>query len=101
MMYFFVITFFVAVLALDQYRVEERRNGFLPCIVHKKDSGGICCELKLMDRSLNFIYSKLILTLPGKVRFFLKICPSYFGISSGFCPHPNIRAYDIQLYWLS
>lgn len=67
MMYLFVITFFVAVFTLDQRRVEQRRNGLLPCIVHDLMSAKIWFDKKLMDRSLEFVYSKFVLTPFGKV----------------------------------
>ena len=33
--YLLMLTWFVACLTLDQRRVEQRRNGLIPCIVHK------------------------------------------------------------------
>ena len=33
--YVFQCTFFVACLSIDQKRIEQHRNGFLPCIKHK------------------------------------------------------------------
>lgn len=67
MMYLFVITFFVAVFTLDQRRVEQRRNGIFPCIRHDPMTAKIWFDKKLMDRSLEFVYSKFILTPVGKV----------------------------------
>ena len=32
--YFFQATFFVACLAIDQKRIDQQRNGFLPCFKH-------------------------------------------------------------------
>lgn len=70
LMYIFVITFVVAILTLDERRIRERRNSFIPCIIHTEKNTQKCCELNLMHRSLKLIYSKFILTKTGKVIFF-------------------------------
>ncbi|XP_043686569.1 NPC1-like intracellular cholesterol transporter 1 isoform X1 [Vespula pensylvanica] len=61
------ITFFVAFFTLDAKRIEEKRNGIIPCIVHENHVTKIvdpnkALSTKLIDR----LYSKVVLTLPGK-----------------------------------
>lgn len=68
--YVFVTTFFVAIFTLDQRRIAARRNGVIPFIVHKPEQTEYCCEANLMTRFLTFLYSKVILTVPGKVNIF-------------------------------
>lgn len=58
----------MAILALDERRIAAKRNSIIPCIVHEThDKGQLCCELNLMHRTLKAVYSKFILTQPGKV----------------------------------
>lgn len=69
-MYVFALTFVVAILALDERRIAAKRNSIIPCIIHEThDKGQLCCELNLMHRTLKFVYSKFILTQPGKVNY--------------------------------
>ncbi|KAL0109067.1 hypothetical protein PUN28_014278 [Cardiocondyla obscurior] len=62
------ITFFIACFTLDAKRIERKRNGMIPCIVHEtftpKSSNirtGISC------RFIDFLYSRVVLTTPGKI----------------------------------
>lgn len=71
--YVCVATFFVAIFTLDQRRIAARRSGLIPCKVYAPDQTGYCCELNLMTRTLHFLYSKIILSAPGKVIFLLLI----------------------------
>lgn len=64
MTYLYVVTFFVAVLTLDEMRLAKGRNGCCPCIVHKEAK--LWWEPNLMPRFITFLYSKLILNKPGK-----------------------------------
>lgn len=64
MTYLYVVTFFVAVLVLDERRLANNRNGCFPCITHKENK--LLWEPKLMSRFIHFIYSKLILNRAGK-----------------------------------
>lgn len=69
--YLLAITFFVAVFALDEQRIVARRNSIIPCIKHKSVGRQLMVQenkLNLMQRCLKVIYSKVILTTPGKVR---------------------------------
>ncbi|XP_058824384.1 NPC intracellular cholesterol transporter 1-like [Topomyia yanbarensis] len=67
MMYFFAITFYVAIFTLDEQRIAARRNSFAPWIVHSEKSTKLWCQKHLMHRFINAVYSKCILTKPGKV----------------------------------
>lgn len=62
------ITFFVACFTLDVKRIEQKRNGTLPCIVHENftpKSSDISNTISW--KFINFLYSKIILTTPGKI----------------------------------
>lgn len=62
------VTFFVGFFTLDQRRVESKRNGFIPCIVHENHRPSTKPENdKISWRILDFIYSKIVLTTPGKI----------------------------------
>lgn len=67
MMYVFVVTFFVAILTLDERRISANRNAFIPCIVHPESHTKLWCEKNLMNRFINFFYSKFLLTKYGKL----------------------------------
>lgn len=64
MTYLYVITFFVAVLTLDEKRLAKNKNGCCPCIVNKNNK--LWWEPRLMQRFITFLYSKLILNKAGK-----------------------------------
>lgn len=76
------VTFFVAFFTLDVRRVESKRNGVIPCIVHRNYEptivdGGRTTSWRVID----FLYSKLLLTLPGKVTVILvTVVIAGFGI---------------------
>ncbi|CRK87719.1 CLUMA_CG001509, isoform A [Clunio marinus] len=79
MTYVYVVTFFVAVLTLDEKRLARNRNGIVPCISNKEAK--IWCEPKLMPRFIHFLYSKFILKKVGKVIVIVAaICLSAFSI---------------------
>lgn len=66
--YLFQITFFIAYFTLDSRRIEQKRNGMLPCIIHENFTP------KLSDPSNAFswklihtLYYRVILTMPGKI----------------------------------
>lgn len=67
MTYLFVITFFVAIFTLDEKRIEQRRNAFIPCIIHSEERSKICFQKNLMHTFLKYVYSNFILTKVGKV----------------------------------
>lgn len=83
MTYVYVVTFFVAVLTLDEKRLAKNRNGCCPCIVHKENK--LWWEPRLMPRLINFLYSKLILNKAGKTSvIFAAIALSAFSIERVF-----------------
>lgn len=68
MTFVFAITFFVACFVLDERRREQRRNGAIPCIIHHENyTPNACSQRNLTNSVFNFVYSKVILTVPGKV----------------------------------
>lgn len=62
------MTFFTACFTLDQIRVENNRNALIPCIVHKTYERNKFSDRQYVRDMLNFFYSKIILTIPGKVK---------------------------------
>ncbi|XP_055387683.1 patched domain-containing protein 3-like isoform X2 [Condylostylus longicornis] len=71
MTYLYVITFYVAIFTLDEYRIRAKRNSFVPFFVHKSENLKYFCDLNLMNKCLNIIYGKIILTKFGKIMVFL------------------------------
>nr|XP_023011826.1 Niemann-Pick C1 protein-like [Leptinotarsa decemlineata] len=68
MTFIFAITFFVACFVLDQRRVENKRNGVVPWIKHKDSYiPNECSQRKYTNSIFKMIYSKVILTTPGKI----------------------------------
>lgn len=62
------VTFFVAAFTLDVKRIESKRNGVIPCIVHKNHRSLQVDPSKTLSwRVLNWLYSKIVLTLSGKI----------------------------------
>ncbi|XP_043499813.1 patched domain-containing protein 3-like [Polistes fuscatus] len=66
------ITFFVAFFTLDAKRIQQKRNGLIPCIVHENYISKIVdpnetFSTKLIER----LYSKIVLTVPGKLTILL------------------------------
>ncbi|XP_046483192.1 patched domain-containing protein 3 [Neodiprion pinetum] len=60
------ITFFVAFFTLDTKRIEAKRNGILPCIVHSVYQPRTKNEDRISWRVTGFLYSRGILTRWGK-----------------------------------
>jgi Niemann-Pick C1 protein len=67
MTYIFVITFFVAVLTLDERRIAARRNFLVPCVKHKTPDK-LMKQQNLIEAVMLWSYTNLVLTRPGKVR---------------------------------
>lgn len=83
MTYVYVVTYFVAVLTLDEKRLEKNRNGCCPCIVHKDNK--LWWEPRLLPRFISFLYSKLIFNKAGKTAVIaLAIVLSAFSIERIF-----------------
>lgn len=65
--YWFICTFFVALMSIDQRRIEEKRDGLLPCIKHKsvvtlKTKEGQSFSSKAFE-----IYGSILMTTPAKI----------------------------------
>lgn len=69
MTFIFAITFFVACFVIDQRRIEQKRNGIIPCIVQENYVPNECSQRKISNRIFYLVYSKVILSIPGKVSF--------------------------------
>lgn len=64
--FFFQVTFFVAIMAIDQRRVESNRNGFLPCFKHKKKTESVCKNQNFGGKIFD-VYGKYLMTVPAKI----------------------------------
>jgi predicted RND superfamily exporter protein len=64
--YWFVCTFFVAFMYLDQIRLESNRDGLWPCYKHKNYKGNFFTE-KGLSRFVFDIYGKLLMKTPAKI----------------------------------
>lgn len=65
--FIYVITFFTACFTLDQKRIEQNRNGIIPFIKHKPYEKNACSSKNYGKSLFNWIYSNIILSIPGKV----------------------------------
>ncbi|XP_055605631.1 NPC1-like intracellular cholesterol transporter 1 [Uranotaenia lowii] len=65
--YFLALTLFVAALTLDERRISAARNGFFPWIVHDQSKTKLCCDPRLMERSMKWLFENVVLTTAGKV----------------------------------
>lgn len=62
------ITFFVGCFTLDVKRIEQKRNGMLPCIVHENFTPKSSDPSSALSwRFIDALYSRAILTTPGKI----------------------------------
>ncbi|XP_020280912.1 Niemann-Pick type protein homolog 1B-like isoform X2 [Pseudomyrmex gracilis] len=62
------ITFFIACFTLDAKRIEQKKNGMLPCIVHENFTPKLSDPSSALSwRFINALYSRVILTTPGKI----------------------------------
>lgn len=68
MTYLLQITFFVACFTLDARRIEQKRNGMLPCIVHENFTPKLSDPRNAFSwKFIHALYSRAILTMPGKI----------------------------------
>ncbi|XP_026471686.1 protein patched homolog 2-like [Ctenocephalides felis] len=65
--YIYTITFVVACFALDQQRIDNNYNGFIPCIKHENYVPNSCSQTKFLEMFLSKLYSQVILTKFGKI----------------------------------
>ncbi|XP_034936281.1 NPC intracellular cholesterol transporter 1-like [Chelonus insularis] len=76
------VTFFVAIFTLDVKRIESKRNGIFPCIIHDNyDISKNDLNQRLSWRVINTFYTKVVLKTPGKIIIILITC--IFTIVSG------------------
>lgn len=62
------ITFFIGCFTLDTKRIERKQNGMLPCIVHENFIPKPSDPSKALSwKFINALYSRVILTAPGKI----------------------------------
>ena len=61
--YLLMVTWFVAWLTLDERRVENGRNGLIPCITHQKHQNTEQCGASLTGRVLDIYTSVLTSTV--------------------------------------
>lgn len=66
LIFIYVNTFVIAIFTLDEHRILTNRNAFAPCVVHNSTEN-LWCDAQLMNRFVNFIYTNVIITTPGKV----------------------------------
>lgn len=64
--FIFVNTFIVAVFTLDERRILGNYNAFAPCIKHKSPPK-LWVDAQLMNRFMTYMYTKFIITKPGKI----------------------------------
>ena len=64
--YWFVCTFFVAIMYLDQLRIESNRDGLWPCYKHKNNMGNFFTEKGLSNRVFDY-YGKFLMNTPVKI----------------------------------
>lgn len=65
LIFIYINTFVVAIFTIDEYRILANRNSFAPCLAHKSSS--LWCDAHLMDRTIKFLYTNIIMTKPGKI----------------------------------
>ena len=68
--YWFICTFFVAFMYIDQIRLESNRDGFWPCYKHKKVASNFFTE-KGLSKLIFDIYGNFLMKTPVKVAVIL------------------------------
>jgi Niemann-Pick C1 protein len=71
MVYIYVVTFFVAILVLDERRISKKRNALIPCIVHKNHNPSTSVDPKV--KVIGFVHHFLVAPVAGKVRNLLDL----------------------------
>ncbi|XP_001601232.1 NPC intracellular cholesterol transporter 1 [Nasonia vitripennis] len=62
------VTFFVAFFTLDCQRVENKRNGVLPCVTHENYVPKVAdVKQNISWRLADKLYTKVVFTIPGKL----------------------------------
>ncbi|CAL8090383.1 unnamed protein product [Orchesella dallaii] len=78
--YVFQATFFVAWLAIDQRRIERRRNAFIPYIIHASFSPKTWITRSFAQNAIEKIYCKFLFRKFSKVIVFL-VTFGMFGVN--------------------
>jgi Niemann-Pick C1 protein len=85
MTYIFVVTFFVAVVTLDEQRIAAMRNFLMPCFIHAtvtRDHDVVEKEQRSwLIKGLEYVYSNFIFTKFGKVSVGKRKQPENFTIN--------------------
>ncbi|XP_058809233.1 NPC intracellular cholesterol transporter 1-like isoform X2 [Phymastichus coffea] len=86
------VTFFVAFFTLDCRRVEEKRNGVLPCIKHENYVHTITdAEHNISWRLIDKLYTNVVLTLPGKMAVII--------ITTAFATFGGLGSYQLEQWF--
>nr|XP_022901687.1 protein patched homolog 1-like [Onthophagus taurus] len=67
MTFVFTTTFFVACFSIDERRIQSNRDCCCPCIKYDNFEKNAFSQKRYMKRFFNLIYSRFILTWPGKL----------------------------------
>ncbi|KAL3868797.1 hypothetical protein ACJMK2_041557 [Sinanodonta woodiana] len=73
-LYVLVATFFVAVLTLDEKRIEQSRDGLVPCYVHKNYTPNRCSQKNFCQLFLHKVFCPILMKLPVKIAVLLVTC---------------------------
>ncbi|XP_035705979.1 NPC intracellular cholesterol transporter 1 isoform X2 [Folsomia candida] len=100
-LFIFQCTLFVACLAIDQKRLEERRNAFLFCIQYEEDkiprSSTKNYDKGLIQMFFDKILSKYLLTKTSKV---IVIISTVFLLASGIYGNVHLRQHSDALWFI-
>jgi Niemann-Pick C1 protein len=68
MVYIYVVTFFVAILVLDERRISEKRNALVPCIIHTSHKTHKPSNIAdVEDKVIAHLYRFIVAPTIGKV----------------------------------
>ncbi|KAL4236787.1 Patched domain-containing protein 3 [Mactra antiquata] len=73
-LYLLASTFFVAVLTLDEYRIEQNRNSILCCYKHTHYTPTKCSKRELIAEFIKKIYAPYLMKLPSKITVIIITC---------------------------
>jgi Niemann-Pick C1 protein len=70
-LYIFVVTFFVSCVAVDEYRIQSKRDGCI-CIQHNNWKPNSCSQRDFQKLFFGKVFSPILLKPPVKVNRFIK-----------------------------
>ncbi|KAK3599821.1 hypothetical protein CHS0354_022387 [Potamilus streckersoni] len=73
-LYMLVATFFVAVLTLDEKRIEQSRDGLMPCCVHKNYTPNRCSQKNFCQLFMQNVFGPVLMKFPVKITVILVTC---------------------------